>query len=89
METLPPGEQKLRTRIETKHRKGKVVTMIAGFVGSESDLKDLAKVLKTRCGTGGSIDQNDQGEMEILIQGDFRSKIKELLTGMGYEDVKP
>src|SRR4051794_29343638 len=53
-ETLPPKQQKLRVRLETKHRAGKAVTLIEGFVGTEEDLVDLGKKLKNYCGTGGS-----------------------------------
>lgn len=81
--TLPPAQQKLRVGIERHHRGGKTVTLVKGFVGSDTDLADLAKSLKTRCGTGGSAKDG-----EIVIQGDFREKIVALLLQMGYKNSK-
>jgi translation initiation factor 1 len=78
-ELLPPGKQALKVRFEKKHRAGKKVTVISGFTGPESDLKDLAKLLKSRCAVGGSV--KDQ---EILLQGDLRDKIKGVLLKEGY-----
>lgn len=78
-ETLPANRQKLRISLDKRNRKGKEVTLITGFVGTDSDLKDLARRLKTRCGVGGSARGG-----EILIQGDFRQKIAELLKSDGY-----
>lgn len=78
-ETLPPSQQDLRLWLEKNHRGGKQVTVIKGFTGTENDLKELARKLKTSCGTGGSV--KDQ---EIIVQGDFREKILQLLLGLGY-----
>jgi translation initiation factor 1 len=79
VETLPPAKQKLRIRLETKHRGGKTVTVVDGFLGKEDDLEDLGKKLKTSCGTGGSAKDG-----EIIIQGDHREKIKVWLLKNGY-----
>lgn len=79
-ETLAPEEQDLRVRLESKNRNGKSVTLITGFIGLEEDLKDLGKTLKSSCGVGGSVK-----DMEIIIQGDFREKICEILEKKGYQ----
>lgn len=78
-ETLPPGKQKLKIMLDKRNRKGKEVTLITDFIGSDDDLKDLARLLKTKCGVGGSARGG-----EILMQGDFRQKVKELLEKEGY-----
>ena len=78
-ETLPPSKQKLRIMLDKRNRKGKEVTLVTGFVGSDDDLKDLARSLKTKCGVGGSARGG-----EILIQGDFRQRVKDLLSAEGY-----
>ena len=82
-ETLPKNQQKLRVGIEKKGRGGKTVTLIKGFIGSEDDLKDLSKWLKTKCGVGGSAKEG-----EIIIQGDFKQRIIELLKAEGYTQTK-
>lgn len=79
-ETLPNGEQLLYVSIDRKKRKGKDVTLIEGFVGSEDDLKDLAKQLKSACGVGGTAK-----DREILIQGNHRDKVMELLEKDGFK----
>lgn len=79
-ETLVPSKQNLRVTLDKKQRKGKAVTLITGFVGALSDLKDLGKSLKMKCGVGGTVKDN-----EIIIQGDFRKRILELLHEAGYK----
>ncbi len=79
--TLPPDQQKLKIYLDNKNkRKGKEATLVNGFRGSEEDLKDLAKELKTKCAAGGSVKDG-----EILIQGDVREKAKKHLEKEGYK----
>ena len=78
--TLPPQQQKLHVRMERSGRGGKTVTVVDNFVGSDADLADLGKVLKGRCGVGGTAKDG-----QIIIQGDFRDRIVALLTDLGYK----
>lgn len=78
-ETLPNNKQHLEAHFSNKGRAGKIVTIITGFVGNEEDLKQLAKMLKTKCGVGGSCKDG-----EIIIQGNYRDKIINILKKEGY-----
>lgn len=82
-ETLDKKQQKLRVAMEKKGRGGKTVTLIRGFIGSESDLKDLGKLIKTKCGVGGSVKDG-----EIIVQGDFKQRVIDLLKAEGYSQTK-
>lgn len=79
-ETLPPAQQVLRIQLETKHRAGKTVTVVLGFIGIEDDLAQLGKALKNHCGTGGSAKDG-----EIILQGDHREKVRQWLQKNGYK----
>lgn len=78
--TLEPSRQNLIVSIDRKGRAGKQVTLVTGFVGSSDDLAELGRVLKVRCGVGGSAKDG-----EITIQGDFRDRVTALLRDMGYK----
>lgn len=82
-ETLPPAQQNLRVKLETKHRAGKTVTLVDGFVGTDEDAEKLGKQLKNQCGTGGSVKDG-----EIIVQGDHREKVLQFLLKNGYSKTK-
>ncbi len=82
-ETLQPEQQKLKVRLDTKHRAGKAVTLVDGFIGKEEDLEELGKKLKSFCGTGGSAK-----DREIIVQGDQREKVLQWLVKNGYKQSK-
>ncbi|MCA1758013.1 MAG: translation initiation factor [Bacteroidales bacterium] len=78
--TLPPDKQNLKVRPEKKGRKGKTVTLVTGFSGNDKDIEELARLLKTRCGTGGSAKDG-----EIIIQGDFTARVITILSELNYK----
>lgn len=81
--TIAKDKQKLRVQLDTKQRAGKVVTTVNGFVGAEEDLEALGKMLKTKCGAGGSVKEGI-----ILVQGDYKTKIISWLIEWGYKNTK-
>jgi translation initiation factor 1 len=79
-ETLAPSQQNIRLLLDKKARAGKQVTLITGFIGKEDDLKELAKIIKTKCSVGGAVKDG-----EIIIQGDFREKASVILKSLNYK----
>ena len=82
-ETLPQAKQPLRIRLDTKHRAGKAVTLVTGFIGTNDDAEKLGKLLKNFCGTGGSVK-----DAEIIVQGDQRDKVLQWLLKNSYSATK-
>ena len=91
--TLPKNQQKLRLNMERAGRGGKTVTLVKGFVGSEKDITALCKLLKQKCGVGGSVNDGEpkvdgRRESQIIIQGDHRQRLVEILKKEGYTQTK-
>lgn len=81
--TLAPDKQNLRVKLERAQRGGKSVTLVSGFVGTDDDLQTLGKLVKTKCGVGGTAKDG-----EVLIQGDLRDKVLDVLLKAGYTKAK-
>lgn len=79
-ETPAPAQQRLKVALDTKHRAGKAVTLVSGFIGREDDLEALGKLVKNLCGTGGSVKDGN-----IIVQGDHRTKVIQWLKAKGYK----
>ncbi len=82
-ETLPKNQQKLRLSMERAGRGGKTVTIVRGFVGRDDDMQALSKLLKQKCGVGGAVKEG-----EIIVQGDHRQRLVEILKNEGYTQTK-
>ena len=82
-ETLPNEKQRLRVSLDKRNRGGKIVTLITGFVGTSADVSALGKLLKVKCGVGGSAKDG-----EIIVQGDFRQRVSEILRQEGFCQIK-
>lgn len=81
--TIAADQQQLKVILDTKQRAGKAVTLVTSFIGKPMDLESLGKILKTYCGTGGSVKEG-----VIIIQGDQREKVKQWLLKNGYKKTK-
>lgn len=79
-ESIANNQQDLRVMLDRKNRGGKAVTLVTGYRGAEDELEKLAKMLKTKCGVGGSAKDG-----EIIVQGDFRDKIVQILQKEGFK----
>jgi translation initiation factor 1 len=82
-ETLPPAKQRLRVTLDRKNRGGKVVTLVTGYVGDEESLKELGRLLKSKCGVGGAVKDG-----EVIVQGDFRERVIDILRQEGFTSTK-
>ena len=78
-DTLLREKQQLRISLDKRNRKGKAVTLVTGFTGTDDDLQELGKLLKVKCGVGGSAKDG-----EIIVQGDLREKVLAILQKEGY-----